>query len=128
MAINVKQMEQDLLETARDKAPIGLVGEAGRSARQFLADKYPSKEESQQLTVVMQYLLEERYIYPFFDGVTKLESRDYVRGITPKGMRRLEELQAPRRAWFRDNWFPATIAGITAGVSITSLILNTILN
>ena len=37
-------------------------------------------------TVLMKYLVEERYLFPFFDGKTGKELTDYVRGLTPKGL------------------------------------------
>ena len=128
MAFDLKQMERDILETAHTLGRIGYFNGSLSPATESLKDKYRSDEEQQQVTVLMKYLLEKRYLFPFFDGKTGKELTDYVRGLTPKGFRRLRELQAPRRVWFEDNWFPVVVAAITAMIGVGSIVVNLIVN
>ena len=128
MALDLRQMERDILEAVHTRGKLGLLAGTDWPATQFLIDKYRSDEEQQQVVVLMKYLLEKRYAFPFFDGKTGKELTDYVRGLTPKGFRRLRELQAPRRVWFEDNWFPVVVAAITAMIGVGSIVVNLIVN
>ena len=76
-------------------------------------DKYRSDEEQQQVTVLIVRISPRRTRISFRSfGKTGKELTHDVRGLTPKGFRRLRELQAPRRVWFEENWFPVVVAGI----------------
>ena len=85
----------------------------------------PGADDTQQhLTAVINYLLEERFLYPYFDSSGK-ELRDrYARGLTPKGLRRLRELRHPVLTWVGANWFGVVVAGITASIGVASIIVN----
>ena len=49
-------------------------------------------------------------------------------GITPKGAKRFRELQAPLWTWFKENWFPAIVAGITASIGVGSIVVDATCN
>ena len=127
MSFDLKQMERDILETVHTLGRIGVFNSSISPAAESLKDKYRSDEEQQQVTVLIKYLLEKRYLFPFF-GKTGKELTDNVRGLTPKGFRRLRELQAPRRVWFEENWFPVVVAGIAALIGTVSIVVNLIVN
>ena len=83
-------------------------------------------DPQQQLTAVLNYLLEERYLYPYFD-ISGKELRDgYARGLTPKGIKRLRELKHPALTWAGANWFPVVVALITASIGVASIVVNLI--
>ena len=128
MALDLRQMERDILEAVHTRGKLGLLAGTDWPATQFLIDKYRSDEEQQQVVVLMKYLLEKRYVFPFFDGKTGEELTDYVRGLTPKGAKRLRELQAPRWTWFKTNWFPAIVAGITGSIGVGSIVVDATCN
>ena len=81
----------------------------------------------QQATAVFNYLLEERYLFPFMDANTGEEMRNNVaRGLTPKGYDRLQQLRRPKLYWLRNNWFPTVVAISTLALSIASIVTNAI--
>ena len=62
-----------------------------------------------------------------------LDKAGYIRRkdmfTTLSGLSYLERLKAPRKAWFKDNWFPALVAaativfaGVSAGVQLVDLL------
>lgn len=125
---NRDHMEQDILEAAYNLGSI--YGES--SALKALLAKYPAQETGrsrdlnspeQQLTVVINYLLEERYLYPFFTSDGEEVRHGRARGITPKGIERLHRLQHPTATWLKNNWFPVVVATITACIGILSIVL-----
>lgn len=91
-----------------------------------LYGKYKSPEEQQQLRVVLNYLVEERLLFPYF--ATSGEDRSgLAQGITPKGLVRLEKLRHPRLAWMKENWFALVIALITGSSAIAGAVLSALL-
>ena len=46
----------------------------------------------------------------------------FISGLTPKGIRRLEEIKHPRRTWLKANWFPMVVAIVTTAVGIASIV------
>ena len=131
MALDLRQMEQDILEVVRDIGDIGFRDSSHSPASKVLIEKYIDKDDpwqsNQQLTVLVDYLVEERYLFPVFNQKGEV-SGSYARGITPKGLKRLRELQAPRRTWFKENWFPVIVAGITTMIGIGSIVVDLIVN
>ena len=95
MALDLKRMERDILEKTSTQDRMWSIYDAKLPIPQFLLNKYGPKEGREQLIVVIQYLLEERYLIPPIDNSNR-DSRVIVRGLTPKGYKRLRELQAPR--------------------------------
>ena len=118
----MKNMERDILQAALDgpltpKAP-------GTKA---LVSKYHDPDDgergSRQITVAVDDLVDQGYLRPYFnsDG-TRSKTAVNVRGLTFKGNRRLRELKHPQRVWAERNWFPLTVAFLTAAVPIVTKI------
>ena len=126
---NGRDMELYILETVDDFGEIlpgSLSSETLRS--QFRARRgevVPNLQ--QQATAVFNYLLEERYLFPFMDAHTGAEVLNYAaRGLTPKGYDRLQQLRHPKLHWLRNNWFPTVVAISTLALSIASIVTNAI--
>ena len=118
------RMERDILEAVYDIGRVGFFNGSHSPASKVLNEKYSMDSAQQQLTVLLNYLVEERYLYPYFDAKSGKERRDgYARGITPKGINRLRELQCPVGTWFRANWFGVAVAAISALIGIASIIV-----
>ena len=118
---NKYKMELDVLAAALELGPIL----PGSLAAQSLAEAYPGEQEA--LTVVADYLIEERFLFPLFNSTTGTELRNgRARGITPKGMDRLRRLRRPVRTWIGENWFPVVVAATTASLGITSIVVNVV--
>ena len=120
------RMERDILELVYDKGFLGFFGGSPSPATKVLSEKYSGTgvdSETHQLAALLNYLVEERYLYPFFDHSGKEQRDGYARGITPKGMDRLRDLQSPVCAWIRSNWFGVAVAAISALIGIASIIV-----
>ena len=116
---NKHKMEIDILAAAFELGPIL----PGTPAANSLTEAYPHEQEA--LTVVADYLIEERFLFPMFDSTTGLQIRNgRARGITPKGMDRLKRLRHPICTWIGENWFPVVVATTTALIGILSIIVN----
>ena len=119
----MKNMEIDILQAAFD-GPI----KTGTRGAEKLSSKYrdtgDEEREARQITVAIDDLVDEGYLRPYFstDGTRSKTAVD-VRGITFKGRRRLRELKHPRLVWAGQNWFPLTIAAITALIPIVTKII-----
>ena len=116
---NKYDMELDILAAAFELGPIL----PGSPAAQSLSEAYPGEQEA--LTVIADYLIEERFLFPLFSSTTGTELLNgRARGITPKGMDRLRRLRHPVRTWIGENWFPVAVAATTASLGIISIIVN----
>lgn len=115
---NKYKMELDVLAAAFDLGPIL----PGSPAAQSLDEAYPGELEA--LTVVADYLIEERFLFPLFDSTGLQVRNGRARGITPKGMDRLNRLRHPIRTWIVENWFPVAVATTTALIGIISIAVN----
>ena len=124
--LDASRIERDILEVANQ---YGMMGpESGKPAHDALTQKYGhDRDMAQRITAVMQYLIEERYLFPLFNSEGQ-ESHLYARGITPKGSERLKEIRHPIRTWMRKNWFPLAIAALTATISMVSMVISLIIN
>ena len=123
---DTSRSERDILEAASKFGMIGPFGDD--SGLKELTKKYgDDKQTMQRLTVVIQYLLEERYLYPFFSSDGE-ELRHHARGITPKGSERLKRMRHPIRTWMGANWFALSVAALTTIISIISVTTNLIVN
>ena len=117
----MRRVERDILEAVYG---LGRVS-SGSPALESLIQKHPNKggydDPSQHLTVILNYLLEERFLSPFFssDGVERRNG--WARGLTPKGYERLQQLRHPIRTWLGANWFPVVVAVTTVAVSVASM-------
>lgn len=128
MNFDLRQMELDIFEAVDKHGRIGYFDGADSEATEYLSEKYPSEEEQQQVTVLIKYLLEKRYLFPFFSGKTGKELGPYVRGLTPKGFDRMRRLQARKRTWIKDNWLALGVAATTTITGIGSVAANLILD
>ncbi len=126
-SFNIQQMERDILEAAHTLGSITYFAGSPTPALKVLIEKYSLEEDIEQLTVVVSHLLEERYLFPYFD-IKGYEQRIDARGITPKGYRRLQELRHPIRSWVGANWFAVAVAAITAIIGISSVVTNLVVN
>lgn len=118
---DIRQMECDILEAVKTLGHI----RPGAPATDFLMDKY-GKSKEQEITVLVSYLVEERFLFPFFSPEGE-EFKIHARGITPKGANRLRELQHPVRTWVGANWFAVVIASITAVIGIATIATNALI-
>ena len=119
----MENMELDILRAALD----GPLGRGSRGAGQ-LTSKYrvvgDEEGELRQLTVAIDDLVNEGYLHPYYNSDGKRATTAInVRGITFKGRRRYRELRHPRFAWAERNWFPLTIAAITATSPIVTKLI-----
>ena len=128
MTFDVKKMELDILEAVHKRGNIGFIHKPDTPAAKFLQKKYPSFEATRQLHAVIEFLIEERYLLHFHAPNKEGGASGAVRGLTPKGFKRLRELQAPRWAWFKENWFPVVVASITASIGVGSIIVDVTCN
>ena len=130
MELDVNEVERDILEAAYTLGRIGYFGGSHSPASQSLFEKYDKEDDdvSQSLTVVLNWLIEERYLFPFFDANTGKELSLYARGITPKGYRRLQELRHPVRTWIRANWFGVLVLCATVLIGVGSMAVSLIVN
>ena len=122
---NLEKLERAILEAVCDKGSIGLENGSLTPAAQVLAAKYPSERERQDLTVALQYLLEERYLWPYFNDKGKEDrTAGHTRGITPRGVDRLRKLRHPQLYWMGENWFPLLVAATGAAIGLTNIVVN----
>ena len=97
----------------------------GSPAAESLAEAYPDGQHA--LTVVTDYPIEERFLFPVFNSNTGMVVRNgRARGITPKGMDRLRWLRHPVRTWVGENWFPVIVAATTALIGAISIVIDVV--
>ena len=96
-------------------------------ASSVLLKKYGGDADIQrQLAIVTDYLLEERFLFPFIRTDREL-ANGFARGLTPKGFRRLQELKHPARTWLKANRFGVAVASFAAFstlIGATSLLVS----
>ena len=124
--LSISDIELRILETVEE---FGEITPASLSS-QVLSDVFRSAsgevipDPLERATAVLNYLLEERYLFPYFGSRDGQELRNNVgRGLTPKGAERLFQLKHPVLFWLKHNWFPASIAVSTIALSLASIIL-----
>lgn len=117
--MDYKELEKTILGVVKEKAPLSPQNQA---LLDELESKYKDVWDDEQfqyylLPAVVDYLVEKRYLWPYIDDEGKVVMAA-ARGITPKGLTRLEELEHPIRFFSRRNWFPITVAitGIVVGL------------
>ena len=128
MALDLKGMEREILDAVLAGGKLGSF-ESNHSGRwQSLYDKYPSAKEQEQVKVLIDDLVEKRYLSHLPGATPGDGNKIYIRGITPDGLQRLKELKAPRWTWFKSNWFPTLVAGITAIAAVGSIVVDATCN
>ena len=130
-----KNLERDILTWTYQLGELGPIHGSPSPAIVTLVGKYQNGEYGekrkvdQQIATCIEYLREKRYLYPYFNSQgEEAKSPPWARGITPKGVERLEKLQHPRTHWIGENWFPLTVAIITASIGIASITVNIMTN
>ena len=117
--IPVMAMELDILQFTYESNEFG-PSDGNLTADVRLKRKYKSLREQQQLRVMMDFLEDERFLYRY--------SGPYQgRGITPKGLDRLNRLKHPHRVWMKENWFALVIALITGASAIAGAVISALL-
>ena len=116
-----RNVELDVLRAARDYGRIGVFGDGHSKASQWLNSLYPAGSENERLTIAVISLVDSWYLSPVKDLDGNVQ-QPYARGITPKGDRRLYELEYPVRAWVKGNWFPFLVACITICVGMAGVV------
>ncbi len=112
--MKVSDMERDLLRVVYIHGQLRLDVVDDDPAQEWLGARYDiiNRDISRRLSHMLNYLAEQRYLWPSFDANRKLEI-SIAADITPKGLERLYELEHPVQNWLRRNWFPATVATAT---------------
>ena len=116
-----RNTELDVLVTVKD---YGAINGRDTKAVERLFSLYPDEsvfEYEGIASVVVDALVDSGHLLPVKD--TKgIRQQACARGLTPKGVRRLYELEHPVRAWIKANWFPFVVACVTTCVGVASTI------
>ena len=116
-----RNTELDVLVTARDYG--ALIGRDTKGAERLFS-LYPDEsvfEHNGIVSVFVDALVDSGHLLPVNNtqGIRRPVS---ARGLTPKGVRRLYEVEHPVRAWIKANWFPFVVACVTTCVGVASTI------
>ncbi len=117
--LDYQKMERDILETAAT----GEIMTPNHAAFKSLCDNYPT-EQAQALTCALIYLVEYGYLIPLYDADGNTAKNGWSRGLSPQGYRRLQQLRRPARIWISQNWFPLSVASISAFLAAASIVTN----
>ena len=129
----LRNMELDILRTARDYGPINFIpGSTDTEGTKQLLKLYPDEPPGDR-AILMDFVEELIGTGHLLTGhhPRGLELPFYTRGLTPKGVRRLYELAHPVRAWFERNWLAAIVAAVavvSAAASVASTVVNLLVN
>ena len=118
-----RNTELDVLVTVNDCGAIGVFDGRHTKASERLFSLYPdfSVGYEGKVSVFVDALVDSGHLLPVND--TKgIRQQAYARGLTPKGLRRIYELEHPVRAWIKANWFPFVVACVTTCVGVASTI------
>ena len=118
-----RNTELDVLVTVKDYGAIGVFDGRHTKASERLFSLYHdfSVAYGGKVSVFVDALVGSGHLLPVND--TQGNPRQaYARGLTPKGVRRLYELEHPIRAWMKANWFPFVVACVTTCVGVASTI------
>ena len=115
-----RNTELDVLVTVKDYGAIGYFDGSHAKASERLLSLYPD-ESVEIVSVFVDALVNSGHLLPFknTDGIPQLAC---ARGLTPKGVRRLYEVEHPVRAWMKANWFPFVVACVTTCVGVANTI------
>ena len=119
--------ELDILAAVRDHGEIGFSNGSQSEASKRLISLYPEdvSRSDGRVSVLVESLVNSEHLLPVNDA-KGIRLRLYARGLTPKGEQRLYELEHPVRAWFKQNWFPAIVAGIAIVTSVAGIAVNVV--
>ena len=118
----MRNTELDVLVTVRD---YGALNSTRAKALERLLSLYPDDESVRKydgiLNIFIDALVDSGHLQPVI-STKGIRLQALARGLTPKGLRRIYELEHPVRAWIKANWFPFVIACVTTCVGVVSTI------
>lgn len=114
--LNYQEMERRILETAAT----GEIMTPNHSGFKSMLDNY-STEHQQALTCTLIHLVKHGYLIPLYDADGNEAKNGWSRGLSPQGYQRLRQLRHPVRTWSSQNWFPLSVALISALLSTASI-------
>lgn len=118
-----RNTELDILAAVSDCGAIGYFNGSHSKASERLIGLYPedSLRFDGRLTVFVDSLVASRHLLPVND-TSGIRQQACAHGLTPKGERRLYELEHPVRAWLKVNWFPFIVACVTTCIGVASVV------
>ena len=118
-----RNTELDVLVTVKDYGEIGFFDGRHTKASERLFNLYHdfSIGYGGKVSVFVDALVGSGHLLPVND-MKGNRQQAHARGLTPKGVRRLYELEHPVRAWMKANWFPFVVACVTICVGVASII------
>ena len=117
-----RNIELDILRIVKRLGPIDLNGHSYKENFKQLRDLYDEESDQELMRYMFKSLVKSRHLSPIInDDGREVASTAFK--LTAKGERRLQKLECPIRAWARRNWFPLSVAIITAGTSIANIVL-----
>ena len=125
---DAEKMERDILRAVRDLGDIHVNRRSTPTrctpAASQLMKLYPKDGDlpTARLWVFVDSMVVSGDLLHFRRAPGDMGAEGAARGVTPKGERRLYELEHPHRAWIKANWFPVAIATITAVIGIANVV------
>ena len=119
----MRNTELDVLVTVKDYGALGYFNGRLPKASERLLSLYPleSVEYDGIVSIFVDALVDSGHLLPVNDA-QGIRQQACARGLTPKGVRRLYEVEHPVRAWMKANWFPFVVACVTTCVGVASAI------
>ena len=118
-----RNTELDVLSAVRDYGAIGFFSGSHTEATKQLLELYAENDIKFDgvVSAYIDALVDSQHLLPVID--TKgVRQHLYARALTPKGARRLHELEHPVQAWMEANWFPFSIACVTTCVGAAGVV------
>ena len=119
-----RNTELDILVTVKDYGALGYFNGSHTKALERLFSLYPDEsvfEYDGIVSVFVDALVDSGHLLPV-NKTKGIREQASARGLTPKGVRRLYEVEHPVRAWIKANWFPFVVACVTTCVGVASTI------
>ena len=117
-----RNTELDVLVTVKDYG--ALIGRDTKAVERLFS-LYPDDESVFEydgiVSVFVDALVDSGHLLPV-TNTQGIRRKGSARGLTPKGVRRLYEVEHPVRAWIKANWFPFVVACVTTCVGVASTI------
>ena len=120
-----RNTELDILLAVREYGAIGYFNGSHSKASKRLFSLYPEESLGYDgiVSVFVDSLVDSGHLLPV-KNTKGTRQQAYARGLTPKGLRRLHELEHPVRAWMKANWFPFVVACVSSCVGVASVVLS----
>ena len=116
-----RNTELDVLVTVKDYG--ALIGRDTKGVERLFS-LYPDEsvfEYDGIVNVFVDALVDSGHLLPV-NNTQGIRRQASARGLTPKGVRRLYEVEHPVRAWIKANWFPFVVACVITCVGVASTI------